>query len=134
VTRYLLDTHVWIWANQAPDEMGKKCAALLLDAESQLFVSTISHLEVARLVAHKRLQLACSIREWCERGLSEIDASVVDMDPRIALEAYDLPGVFHEDPSDRIIVATARVQGLTLLTADERILKYASVKTIHARR
>jgi PIN domain nuclease of toxin-antitoxin system len=52
----------------------------------------------------------------------------------IAAEAYDLPGNFHKDPIDRVLVATARIERLTLVTADDLILRYAHVKTLRADR
>ena len=52
----------------------------------------------------------------------------------MAWEAYNLPGKFHKDPADRILVATARLHNFTLLTADDLILRYAHVKSISARR
>jgi PIN domain nuclease of toxin-antitoxin system len=56
------------------------------------------------------------------------------MDDAVAAEAYALPGQFHADPADRILVATARLRGLRLMTVDERILEYASVRSIDARK
>ena len=56
------------------------------------------------------------------------------MDDAVAIEAYALPGRFHADPADRLLVATARVHGLTLVTADKRILKYPEVRVIDARK
>ena len=50
------------------------------------------------------------------------------------LESYALPGSFHPDPADRLLVATARVHGLTLLTADKRILRYSKVRSMDARK
>jgi len=54
----------------------------------------------------------------------------VPLDERVALESTKLPGEFHNDPSDQIIVATARVHNLTLITADRKILAYRHVKTL----
>jgi PIN domain nuclease of toxin-antitoxin system len=55
---------------------------------------------------------------------------IVPLSPSIAVESWELPGTFHADPADRIIVATARVTGATLLTRDRRILDYAA-RTTH---
>ena len=132
--KFLLDTHVWVWASQSPDELGKKAKAAMLDSGSSLFVSAVSHLEVARLASLALLQLTVPVREWCRQALVELDASLLVMDDAVAIEAYALPGRFHADPADRLLVATARVHGLTLVTADKRILKYPEVRVMDARK
>lgn len=132
--KLLLDTHAWVWASQAPGELGKKAKGAMLDAGSSLFVSAVSHLEVARLASLGLLQLTVPVREWCRQAISELEAKVLVMDDAVAIEAYALPGRFHADPADRLLVATARVHGLTLMTADKRILKYPEVRAMDARR
>jgi PIN domain nuclease of toxin-antitoxin system len=132
--KLLLDTYAWVWASQAPGELGKRARAAMLAESSSLFVSAVSHLEVARLASLGLLQLTVPVRAWCRQALVELDAAVVAVDDVVALEAYALPGRFHADPADRLLVATARVHGLTLLTADERILKYPEVRAMGARK
>ncbi|MFM9197801.1 MAG: PIN domain-containing protein [Planctomycetia bacterium] len=63
-----------------------------------------------------------------------MEARSIDVDHRVAIEAYKLPGRFHKDPADRMLVATARINDLTLVTADERILAYREVRSLDARR
>ncbi|MEK7752075.1 MAG: PIN domain-containing protein, partial [Acidobacteriota bacterium] len=60
--------------------------------------------------------------------------SVVPLTPDIAYDANHLPGAFHKDPADQIIVATARTHGLVLVTGDDKILQYHHVKTLRAKR
>ena len=132
--KLLLDTHAWVWASQAPGELGKKARGALLDARSSLFVSAVSQLEVARLASLGLLQLTVPVREWCRQAVAEFEAKVLVMDDVVAIEAYAPPGRFHADPADRLLVATARVHGLTLVTADKRILKYPEVRAMDARK
>lgn len=88
-----------------------------LDAER--FVSPISTLEIGRLVYIGQLRLKHAFAEW--KNTHEI-----------AWDAYNLPGKFHNDPADRVLVATARIERLTLMTADELILTYPHVKALCA--
>jgi PIN domain nuclease of toxin-antitoxin system len=87
------------------------------------------------LVSHKRIVLGSPPIEWAHKGLRDLSASLVDITGDIAIESSFLPGDFHGDPADRILVATARSKGLILLTKDKAILRYSSahfVQTIAA--
>jgi len=131
---HLLDTHVWIWSQSAPDELGSSAEKLLSDPQESLYLSTISTLEIARLAALGRIELRKELDRWVSQSLDLLACSTIELDHEIALAAYALPGDFHRDPADRILVASARVHGLTLLTADDRILDYPHVETRDARR
>ncbi|MFM8985343.1 MAG: type II toxin-antitoxin system VapC family toxin [Planctomycetia bacterium] len=131
---FLLDTHVWIWTQEQPDAIGTKARSLLETTGDDLCVSVISTLEIARLVSGGLLELKGSLDRWVRSAVDSIEARSIDVDHRIAIEAYKLPGRFHKDPADRMLVATARINGLTLVTADERILAYRAVRTLDARR
>jgi PIN domain nuclease of toxin-antitoxin system len=131
---FLLDTHVWIWTQEQPDAMGSASRALLEATAEELCVSAVSSLEIARLVTGGLLELKGSLDRWVRAAIDSIEARSIDVDHQIAIEAYKLPGRFHKDPADRLLVATARLRDLTLVTADERILAYRSVRTLDARR
>ena len=66
--------------------------------------------------------------------MAELRALPIDLTNEIGWEAYNLPGRFHNDPADRLLVATARVRNLTLVTGDDLILRYPHVKTLSAKR
>lgn len=117
---FLLDTHVWIWTQEQPDCIGPVSRAMLETTPEELCVSAVSSLEIARLVAGGLLELKGRLDRWVRTAMDSI-------------EAYKLPGRFHKDPADRLLVATARVRDMTLVTADERILDYRSVRTLDAR-
>jgi len=125
----LLDTHVWLWAVEAPEKLGRRTKALLLAAGNDRLVSAISALEIARLCLDERIILSISPKKWMEDSARELRLQQVDVGFMIALEAYSLPDPFHRDPVDRVLVATARSNQATLLTADERILAYRHVRT-----
>ena len=130
----LLDTHVWVWSQVAPDRIGPKAMQVLCQPNQELHVATISSLEIARLIHVGLLELDGSLSRWIKNSIDALQCGTVEMSHAIAAGAYELPGKFHKDPADRILVATARDCRMTLLTADERILAYRSVKTIDARK
>lgn len=93
-------------------------------------VSAISCWEIAKLVQRGRLELPCSLREWFEQALGYPGVQLLELTPEIAIESTQLPGEFHRDPADQIIVATARLYGCPLVTSDSRILGYTYVTAI----
>jgi PIN domain nuclease of toxin-antitoxin system len=131
--RLLLDTHVWFWALESPEKLGHACRAVLEDTQNQLAIATVSTLELGQLMIVGKIDLKGTLDAWVRRGLQSIGAQTVEMSHAIALRAYTLPGEFHKDPADRILVATAIDHGLTLATADERILAYPHVMALDAR-
>jgi PIN domain nuclease of toxin-antitoxin system len=94
----------------------------------ELAVSVISCWEVAKLVEHRRLDLGRNLDEWLFDALDASGIRLLPLTRRIAVEACRLPGEFHRDPADQIIVATARVHNVPLITADEKIRSYAYVR------
>lgn len=130
---HLLDTHAWIWSQAEPERLGDSAIAILATPEEPLYLSTVSTLELARLEAQGRVELKSSIANWVAASLDLLGCSTVELSHEIAIGAYSLPGDFHRDPADRILVATARHHGLKILTADERILAYHHVESRDAR-
>ena len=127
----LLDTHIWVWWVDGSPQLGPAQRKLVEAQETTgLAVSVISCWEVAKLVEWNRLELRRPVAEWIEQALAYPGVRLLYLTPRIAVESCQLPGSFHRDPADQIIVATARIRGCPLLTADARILQYAHVKTL----
>ncbi|HVG10990.1 MAG TPA: type II toxin-antitoxin system VapC family toxin [Thermoanaerobaculia bacterium] len=130
----LLDTHIWVWWVHGDSRLRTSSLDLLKEHEdSGLGVSIISCWEVAKLVEHKRLDLPTPVEEWIEQALRYPGIVLLELTPRIVIEATQLPGSFHRDPADQLIVATARVHGSLLATADRKILDYESVGTLDLR-
>ncbi len=120
----LLDTHAWIWAV----EDDPRADSLKFYADTYV-LPAIAIWEVSLLVAKGRLEVEPNIQTWVRRGLwTEIE--VLPLNPEIAILANNLPGKFHADPADRIIVASAIHTGLALATADKRILEYAEAHNL----
>ena len=132
--KLLLDTHVWIWTQEDPDELGANARQMILDGANELLVSSVSTLEIARMVSIGRLILTKELRQWVRDGLSSIQARSVAVDHEIAAQSYQLPEPFHRDPADRMLVASARLHDCTLVSADRLILEYAHVRSADARR
>jgi len=132
--RLLLDTHVWFWALQSPEKLGKHCRAALESGANGLVVATISTIELGQLLTTERIVFSGTLESWARRGIESLGLQTVELSQAIALLAYALPAAFHKDPTDRMLVATAIHHGLTLVTADERILAYPHVMTLDARR
>lgn len=131
--KYLLDTHVWLWMDEVPDRLGGQCRSELERPDVDLAVATISTLEIAQLLSVGRLALRGTLDSWVRRSLEELTLTSLEMTHSIAALAYALPAPFHKDPADRVLVATASHHGLTLITADERILAYPHVMSYDAR-
>ena len=125
----VLDTHVWVWWVHGDDRLTPAQARLIETNENdQIGVSAISCWEVAKLVERSRLDLPNPLEEWFELALSYPGVSLIELTPTIVIESTRLPGEFHRDPADQIIVATARVHACPLLTSDSRILQYPHVE------
>jgi PIN domain nuclease of toxin-antitoxin system len=104
--------------------MGAATARLDGIASGDVAVSAISCWEVAALHAKGRLAFECSLDQRMRAALQDASVTAVNITPSIAVESTRLPGEFHRDPADRMLIATSRVLGCRLLTADQRILDY----------
>lgn len=93
-------------------------------------ISAISCWEVAKLVERGRLTLPRPVDEWLSLALGYPGVRLVGLSPEIVVASTQLPGEFHKDPADQIIVATARVHDCPLVTSDEKIAAYEHVETI----
>lgn len=125
----VLDTHVWVWWIHSDPRLPGNFARYLQEQESQgLGISAISCWEIAKLVEYGRLGLPSPVAEWLEQALAYPGIRLLDLSPHIAVESTQLPGTFHRDPADQIIVATARVYACPLVTLDARIRAYPGVR------
>ena len=130
----LLDTHVWVWLMEGDRTLSLSVRERIQRgvADCQIGISAISVWEVAMLEAKQRLIFDVDCSVWVTRALAVPGLSLVPLHPEIAIASTRLPGQFHGDPADRIIVATARQRNCTLITADQAILTYANAGWLHA--
>lgn len=124
----VIDTHVLVWTLQDDDRLGMKARHRVEAAaqEDALHVSAITPWEIAMLVHKGRLALGREPGAWIDAALSLPGVRLAPLIPAVAVDSVRLPGTFHPDPADRIIVATARYLGVPLLTADDAILRYGA--------
>ncbi len=130
----LLDTHTWVWLLNGSERLGPKARKAIQHslAEEAVLVSAISPWEVAMLVAKGRLVLDRDVGEWVQAALSLPGIRLEPVSPEVAVASTRLPGTIHPDPADRMIAATARHLGSTLITADQLLLDYANEGHIRA--
>src|SRR5687768_4419986 len=132
----VLDTHVWIWMLEGVEsELSAATIAAIEEAggRAELVISAISIWELGMLEAKGRITLSRSIDEWVRAALTAPGLRLADLTPEISLESTRLPRSSHGDPADRMIVATARVLGGTLVTCDDRILSYGAAGHLRVR-
>jgi PIN domain nuclease of toxin-antitoxin system len=127
----LLDTHVVLWLALEPARISKKARAVIEEARKSgqgLAISDISLLEIAIIESKQRIQLNASL----ETFLSEVESrfTVLPINGRVCVRAVNLPSGYPKDPADRIMAATALVEGLPLLTADDDIRRSKALPTI----
>ena len=129
----VLDTHVLVWWVNADTSKLSPVALDAIEREMQggeIIVSSISAWEIGMLAEKGRMTLTMDVSQWLTLVAQIQAVRFYPVDNEIALESVQLPGDFHKDPADRMIVATARKLGATLITADEKILAYQHVKTV----
>lgn len=120
----LLDTHILIWWLDQSARLSLAQQEVLSAAgpDSPLLVSDITLWEIATLHSLGRIRLSLPLRDWLDRAVAPPLVRRHGISPAVAADVAALPESFHRDPVDRIIVATARVLGATLLTQDRRIV------------
>ena len=123
----LFDTHPLIWFTLGNESLGKKARSIVLTSleNGEGAVSPISFWEASMLVQKGRIILERTVEDWANRILSS-GIRLAALSPVIAVSAGQLPGGIHGDPADRLIIATARSLGCSLLTADRQILAYSA--------
>lgn len=123
----LLDTHTWIWLTDGDRRLGVRCKEAIRGAyrEDLAIVSAITPWEIALLVSKARVTLGQDVLDWIRAALAISGVRLAPIEPEIAVASTRLPFEMHADPADRILVATARHLGATLVTADKALLEIA---------
>jgi PIN domain nuclease of toxin-antitoxin system len=127
----LVDTHVVIWLAMEPARISKKARAAIEEARHAgqgLAISDMTLLEIAMLEGKRRITLNPSL----ETFLTEVEARfvVLPITGRVCVRALGLPAAYPNDPADRVIGATASVEGIPLVTADDEIRRSRALRTI----
>ena len=127
----LVDTHVVVWLAFDQDQLSPKARAAVNHARKQadgLAISDITLLELATLATKRRIRLDITLESF----LRDVETRfvVLPITARACARATALPPAYPKDPADRIIAATALVEGLSLLTADREIRRSKTLDTI----
>lgn len=123
--RFLLDTHVLIWALDGSKKLPAKARDLLLDPSHEHYVSTASVWELVIKVAQGKLLLGRDLDEL-ESGIETAGFKLLPVHIRHAIAVASLPN-HHRDPFDRLLIAQCHVETLRLLTADTQLSSYEGV-------
>lgn len=127
--RMLLDTHIWLWSLLDPGRLTRRVAREMEREDAELWLSPISVWELLILVDRGRVRLASPPDEWVTISLQRVPFQEAPVTHEVALETRNVQ-LYHRDPADRFLVATARVFDLKLVTADERLIGLEGVPTL----
>ncbi|PZV09909.1 MAG: PIN domain nuclease [Leptolyngbya sp.] len=125
----VLDTHAWIWWTNESTSLSQKA----LDAIEQtdlIGIPAISCWELAMLVSKGRVGLSMDVQVWIETSLQRPNVTLLTLTPQIAVLSTQLPGGFHGDPADRLIVASSLVHQSPLVSKDEKIQQWGHLQVI----
>jgi PIN domain nuclease of toxin-antitoxin system len=131
----LLDTHVWWWFATGSDRLEETAALGLIRkalVHNQVLISVMSVWEIGMLESKNRIRFYQGLKTWVDGALAIPGIRLQSLTPAIAIESARLPGEFHPDPMDRILVATARELNVPILTADAAIIAYANRNHVKA--
>lgn len=125
--RYLLDTNVWYRGLTFPHSLPRDMLQLVSQRGEQLGLSAISLWEIGKKAQLGKLQLSKDIATWLDEATTP-QFTVLQLDAKVVAEAMRLPSFPNKDPADELIVATARIYNLILLTSDRALRNYAHAR------
>jgi PIN domain nuclease of toxin-antitoxin system len=125
--KLLLDTHIWLWSLAEPKRLSRRVQHELRQVDNELWLSPVSTWEALLLHAKGRIRVHGDVREWVARATEHLREAPLTHE--IVVAARELP-LQHPDPADRFLAATAEVLGLTLVTADQRLLGLGEIATL----
>ena len=119
--KLLLDTHIWLWSVLEPARISRRVAKVLGNPANELWLSPISTWEILDLCRKGRIVLKPDAAAWIAAAHSQVPFKEAPLTHEVALETERIV-LPHRDPADRFLAATAKIYGLTLVTADENLL------------
>ena len=130
--KLLLDTHIWVWSVLDPGRLSARVARQLLNPENEIWLSAVSVWELQLLHDKGRLKLMPDAVSWINDNLTRLNfrEAPLTFEVALAISSLNLP---HNDPADGFIAATAKVFGLTLVTADEQLAKLKDIAVLSNR-
>ncbi len=127
--KLLLDTHIWIWMVGKSDQLSPRVVRVLQEPTTEFWLSPVSIWEVFILLRKRRLKIPEGFTTWVTRALTAVPITEAPLtfDVVQALPSIELS---HADPADHFLVASAKVFDLTLVTADEKLIKAPGIKVL----
>jgi PIN domain nuclease of toxin-antitoxin system len=125
--KLLLDTHIWLWSTLEPQRISRRVEKALTDPANELWLSPVSVGELIVLLRKERVTIPGEVGVWVGetmRGL-ELTEAPLTVEVALAIASINFP---HGDPADHFIAATAKVFDLTLVTADERLMRLPEIR------
>ena len=132
---FIFDTHVWYWIIIGSDKVPRKIRNKINSAipAGNIKVSIISAWEIAMLESKGRIKMHINCLDWIKKALAAPSIALCNLTPDIIYESIHLPGSMHNDPADKMIIASARILNATLVTIDKNIVDYSKcgyIKTL----
>jgi len=127
--KLLLDTHIWLWSHLDPDRLSRRVTLALLARDVELWLSPISVWEFMLLAEKGRVSVKGSPRDWVAAALTKVPMHDAQLNHEVALQSRVIQ-TEHDDPADRFLAATAFVYNLTLVTADQQLLRGKGFRTL----
>lgn len=127
--KLLLDTHIWLWNELDPSKITSEVNLELANPSNELWLSPVSIWEAAVLLDKKRISLNQDFQVWADESVKDLQLQEAPLSWEVAHELRYTP-LGHRDPADRFLVATAKVYELTLVTADERLMKVPGLNVL----
>jgi PIN domain nuclease of toxin-antitoxin system len=124
--KLLLDTHIWLWGLREPNRLGPRTLSELRDTTNEIWLSPISTWEALLLHTKGKIRLSVDLVEWLAESTAGMREAPLTHEIALAAQQLNL----HQDPTDRFLAATAMVLGLTLVTANERLLELGNIRTL----
>lgn len=128
--KLLLDTHIWIWAVNRPEKLGRVVHRRLNDPKNELYLSPVSIWEAHHLANRGKLRFRNGLSAWVDEALRRVPLQEAPFNFSVAQEASRIQLPQQQDIGDLFLAATASVFGLTLVTADAQLLECKWLKTL----
>lgn len=127
--KYLLDTHIWFWSYIESSRLSRRVARTLADSKNELWLSPVSVWELTILSRKGRFRVQPDISTWVKKSMSDLQLVEAPLTVDVALAIPSI-NFSHGDPADQFLAATAKVFDLTLITADDHLLKLPGIRVL----
>ena len=127
--KLLLDTHIWLWSALEPHRLTRRVVKALADPANALWLSPVSVAELIVLLRKKRFELPSDDAAWVAKTMQDLHLTEAPLTIEVALAISSL-NFPHGDPSDHFLAATAKVFDLTLVTADEHLIRLPGIRVL----